>query len=69
MRATEGRDFDNIRAEHNVSQTETAADQTAVAEQFSHFVRRGIGRDIEIFGFALQQQITDTAADQIGVKT
>jgi hypothetical protein len=30
--AAEGRHFDNFRPEHHVSQTETAANQTTVAE-------------------------------------
>jgi hypothetical protein len=50
MVAAEGRDFDNFRPEH-VRQAETAANQTAVAEQLTHLLRRGVGGDVKIFGF------------------
>jgi hypothetical protein len=53
--AAEGRDFDNFRPKHHVSQTEAAANQTAVAEQFAHLLRRGAGRHVKIFRFFAQQ--------------
>ncbi len=52
-----------------MSQTEAAANQTTVTEQFSHLFRGGAGGDIEIFGFSAQQQVADTAAHQISFVT
>jgi hypothetical protein len=44
-----------------------APNQTTVAEEFFDLFRMGVGRDIKILGLAAEQQITYTAADQIGL--
>lgn len=46
----------------------TPADDAAAAEEFVHLFGRGIGCDIEIFGFDAEQQIPDRAADHISLK-
>lgn len=52
---------------HHVRQTEAAADQAAVAEQFAHLFRRGVGGDVEVFRLFAEQQIAHPAADQISL--
>ncbi|CSS54116.1 Uncharacterised protein [Shigella sonnei] len=47
--STEGRNFDNLRAKHYMSQTETATHQAAVTEQFAHLLRRGVSGYVKIF--------------------
>jgi len=51
---TEGGDLDDFRPKHHVRQTEAAAHQTAVAEQFAYLLRRGVGGDVEVFRFLFQ---------------
>ena len=65
--ATEGSDLNNFRPEHDVREAETAPDQTAVAEQLTHLIRRGVGRDVKIFWLFAKQQVADAAADQPGL--
>jgi hypothetical protein len=62
--AAEGGDFDNFRPEHHVRQAETAPNQTAVAEQLTHLIRRGAGRHVKIFWFFAQQQVAYATADE-----
>ena len=66
MVTTKGGDFNNFRAKHDVRQTETAANKTAIAEQLAHLVRRRIGCDVKIFRFFAEQKVTDATADQPG---
>ncbi len=47
--STEGRNFDNLRAKHHMSQTETATHQAAVTEQFTYLFRRGVSGYVKIF--------------------
>lgn len=63
---TEGGDFDNLRPEHDVSQAETAADQAAVAEQFTYLIRGRAGGDVEIFRLLAKQEVAYATADEIG---
>ncbi|MNT23825.1 hypothetical protein D3C72_1592630 [compost metagenome] len=65
---TEGGDFDDLAAEHNMGQAETAADQAAVAEQLLDLFGRGIGGHVEILGLAIDQQIAHRAADKVGAE-
>lgn len=60
-------DLDDIPAETDMRQTETAPDQVATAEQFLYFFRPGIGGDVEILRFPPQQHVAHAAADQIGL--
>ncbi len=64
--AAEGGHFNDFRPEHDVRQAETSPDQTAVAEQLAHLIRRGVGGDVKIFRLFAKQQVADTAADQPG---
>ena len=67
MVTTKCRHFDNLRAEHDVRQTETATHQTTVTEQLPHLIRRCVGGDIEIFRFFAEQKIAHAAANQPGL--
>jgi hypothetical protein len=51
----------------HVRQAESTADQAAVAEHLAHFLRPGVGGDVEVLGFAAEQQIAYPAADQVGL--
>ncbi|EPF20861.1 hypothetical protein HMPREF0201_00596 [Cedecea davisae DSM 4568] len=50
-----------------MSKTEAAANQAAVAEQFTNLIRRSAGGDVKIFWFFAQQQVADAAANEIGL--
>ena len=67
MVTAEGCNFDDITPEHHMGEAETTTDQTAVGEQTLDLLRGGVGDDIEVFGLFSQQQVTDTAPDQVGV--
>ncbi len=69
MMSTEGGYLDDLAAEIDVGQAETAANEAAVAEQLPHPLRRGIGGHVEILGLSPQQQITHPAPHQIGFVT
>ena len=58
-------DFDRLRAELDVRQSEAAADDPAVPEHALHFVRMRRGADVEILGPSPEQQIANAAADEI----
>ena len=60
------RDLDRFGSELDVRQTETPADDPAVAEEFLDLVRVRRRSDVKIFGPATQKQIADAAANQIG---
>src|SRR5690606_30908216 len=62
----EGRDLDDLAAEHDVREAEAAADQAAVAEQLLDLFGRGVGGDVEILGRQAGQQAAHGAADQAG---
>ena len=49
-----------------MGQPETAADETAVAKEPLDLAGRGVGRDVEVLGGSLQEQVADTPPDQIG---
>jgi hypothetical protein len=53
--------------EVNVGKTEPAADEPAVAKDLFNLVGRGVRGDIEVLGLAAEQQVTHTAAHEIGV--
>ena len=63
----EGGHFDHVTTKDNVGQAETTANQAAVAEQRLDLLRRRIGCDVEILGRLPEQQIPDSAADQVGL--
>ena len=58
--------FDDFLTEMHMRQTETTPDQTAIAKHPPNLLGMGIGHHIEVLGLAAQQQIADTAADQVG---
>ena len=65
--AAEGRDFDHLVApEPDVRQPEPAPDQETVAKQFLDLLWSSVGPDVEVLGVAVQQQVADAAADQVG---
>jgi len=63
----EGGHFDHVTTKDDVGQAETAADEAAVAEQRLDLLRRRVGGDVEILGGLPEQQVTDAAADQVGL--
>lgn len=48
-------------------QAKAPADNPAIAKYLLDLFRTGVSRDVEIFGFPPQQQISDTATNQIGL--
>ena len=67
-RAPEGRGLDDLAAgKEHVDQAEASADDPGVAEQRAHVVGTGAGRDVEVLGAAIEQQIADSAADDVGL--
>ena len=65
--AAEGGDLDDFAAKADVGKAEAAADEETVAEELFDLARSGIGRYIEIFRDAVQEEIAHTAADQVGL--
>ena len=63
----EGGDLNDLPAKTHVHNTETAPDDARVAKQRVHFFWGGVGGDIEIFRMPAQQQVSDRAADKIGL--
>jgi len=59
-------DLDEHAAKADVGEAEAAANEKTVAEEFLDLAGGGIGRDIEIFGDAIEEEIAHTAADEIG---
>ena len=55
-----------VRAEADMGQAETPANQKTVAEQPLDLLWRSVGAYVEVLGGASQQQVADPAADQIG---
>ena len=58
-------DLDDLRAELDVRQAETPADDPAVAEQLLDLIGVRGGADVEVFRPAADQEIADAPADQI----
>jgi len=51
-----------------VGQAEAATDQAAIAKEPPDLLRMRVGSDVEVLGLALEQEIADAAADQIGLE-
>src|SRR5437879_3418745 len=62
---TERGDFDDLLAEPDVCQSETAADDPAVAEELFDLIGMRRRADVEIVRSAAQQRRAAAAADQI----
>ena len=69
LEGPEGGDLDDLAAEAYVHDLEAAADDAAALEQTVHLLRRGVGDHVEVLGLAPAQQVTQAAADQIGLET
>ena len=63
----EGRDFHGLLAEHDVNDLEAASDQAGAAEKLVHFLRVGVGGDVEILWFDAKQQVAHSAAHDVGL--
>src|SRR4029077_9334818 len=61
---TEGRVFYGLAAEEYVRQTESAANEPAVAEQLLHFLGQRIGGDVEVLRRESEQQVAHAAAHE-----
>ena len=48
---------------------EATTDDAAIAEQRAHVVRTSARRDVEVLGTAVQEEVTNAAADEIGLET
>src|SRR6185503_14764040 len=59
-------DLDRRGPEPDVGETEPASDDPAVPEQALDLVRMRRGADVEVLRPALQQQVADAAADEVG---
>ena len=62
----ERRDLDGLGAELDVGEAEAPADDPAVAEQLLDLVRMRRRADVEVLRPAVEQQVADAAADQVG---
>ena len=56
-----------VTGESDMGQTKPPTDQKAVAKQFFDLFWGGIGGDVEILRLTLKEQVTHSAADQIGL--
>ena len=48
---------------------ETPSDDARAAEQPPHFVRRGVGRHVEVLGRLAEQQVAHRAAHEVALET
>jgi hypothetical protein len=68
--APERRDLDHLAAaEEHVHETKSPPDDARVAEQPAHVLGAGVGRDVEVFRPAIEQQIAHAAPHEISLKT
>ncbi len=58
-------DLDHLLAELHVRETESPADDPAIAEQFLDLIRMRRRADVEVFGMTTENQVADAAADEI----
>ena len=65
---TEGGDLDQCSTHAYMRKTKTAPYQTATREDRLDFLGGGIGRDVVVFGYFTQQQVTNTAPDNVGLE-
>ncbi len=56
--------LDDLVAEEHMSQTETPADQPAIAKQTAHLFGQRVGRDVEVLRPYAEQQIPHRTADE-----
>ena len=61
--------LDDLIGKMEVGQPETPPDQAAIAEEPLDLPGSGIGNHVEVFRFTPQEEVADTAADQVGDKT
>jgi len=68
--APESGDLDDLVAtEADVGEPESSPHQETIAKQPLHLLWSRVGADIEVLGLSTQQQITDAAANQVGLVT
>ena len=68
-RPAERRDLDHLAApEQHVHQAEASSDDARVAEQLAHVLGARAGRDVEVLGAPVEQQVAHAAADQVGLE-
>ena len=60
--AAEGRHLDRLRPAHHVHQPEAPPDDARAAENGAHLFGCGVGRDIEVLGLEVEQQVAHRAA-------
>ena len=67
--APERRDLDDLAAaEEHVREAEATADDAAVAEERADVVGARAGRDVEVLRAAVQEEIANAAADEVGLE-
>ena len=62
----ECRDFQNFILKVQMGQSETATDETAVAEEPFNLTGSGVCCYVEVLGGSLHQQVADTPAHEVG---
>ena len=66
--ATEGRDLDRLRAEHDVGETEAPPDDAAVAEERPHVLGTRAGRDVVVLRRPAEEEVPDASSDEVGLE-
>ena len=66
MKCTKGRDFNQFLPHHHMHNLEAATDDAGTATATAHLFRRGVGGNVKVFGVAIQQQVADCTAYDVG---
>src|SRR5208282_2325345 len=67
--AAEGRDLDYLASrEENMGKAKPPPDDAAIAKERADVFGAGARRDIEVLWLAPEQQVSDTASDEVGLE-
>jgi len=65
MVSSESGHLNDFSAEADVNNTEAPANLSRISKQVSYFFRLGIGGHVKIFWISIEQNISDTATNQV----
>ena len=67
LQGAKGGGFDGLAPEHDMDDLEAPPDDAGAAKECLHFLGRGIGGDVEVFGLQPEQRVANAAADHEGL--
>ena len=67
LQGAKGGSFDGLAPEHHMDDLEAPSDDAGPAKERLHFLGRGIGGDVEVFGLQPEQRVANAAPDHEGL--